>query len=170
MDSPTLYKGIYIMLFAIFTIILIAIDQISKYYTITMLKPLGSVTVINNFFSLTYVENRGAAFGILQNFRWIFIAVTFVAIIALVVYKFRYKPKGYVINTSLCFILSGAVGNMIDRVFRGYVIDMLEVTFINYPVFNIADCLVVVGTILLGIYILFIYKEPKKEVIEDANI
>ncbi len=158
------------MLFAVFTIILIAIDQISKYYTTTMLKPIGSVTVINNFFDLTYVENRGAAFGILQNSRWVFIVVTFIAIAALIVYKFKYKPKGYVINTSLCLILSGAIGNMIDRLFRGYVIDMLEVTFINYPVFNIADCLVVVGTILLGIYILFIYKEPKKEVIEDANI
>jgi signal peptidase II len=75
-------------------------------------------------------------------------------------YKIKFKPQGKVINTSLCLLLSGALGNMIDRIFLGYVVDMLEVTFIDYPVFNVADCFVVAGAILLCIYILFIYKEP----------
>ena len=66
-------------------------------------------------------------------------------------------------NSALCLLTAGAVGNLIDRIFRGYVVDMIEVTFINYPVFNVADCFVVTGALLLAVYIIFIYKEPKKD-------
>ncbi len=136
-------------------------DQISKLLTIRNLKAAGSVTLIKNVLDLTYVENRGAAFGIMQNARWIFIVITIAAIAAMLIYKLKYKPKGLVANASLCLLISGAVGNMIDRVFRGFVVDMIEVTFIDYPVFNVADCFVVVGAILLCVYILFIYKEKE---------
>ena len=157
------------MFFYLLSLLLILIDQISKYYTLKILKPIGTLEIIKGVFSLTYVENRGAAFGILQNARWVFIAATAVAIVCLIVYKCKYKPKGIVINTALQFILSGAVGNMIDRIWRGFVVDMLEVTFITYPVFNFADCLVVIGAILLAIYILFIYKESE-DVNNDGNV
>ena len=157
------------MFFYLLSILLILIDQISKYYTLKMLKPIGTLEIIKGVFSLTYVENRGAAFGILQNARWIFIAATAVAIVCLIVYKCKYKPKGIIINTALLFILSGAVGNMIDRIWRGFVVDMLEVTFITYPVFNFADCLVVIGAVLLAIYIIFIYKESE-DVNNDGNV
>ena len=157
------------MFFYLLSILLILIDQISKYYTLKMLKPIGTLEIIKGVFSLTYVENRGAAFGILQNARWIFIAATAVAIVCLIVYKCKYKPKGIIINTALLFILSGAVGNMIDRIWRGFVVDMLEVTFITYPVFNFADCLVVIGAILLAIYSIFIYKESE-DVNNDGNV
>lgn len=157
------------MFFYLLSILLILADQISKYYTLKMLKPIGTLEIIKGVFSLTYVENRGAAFGILQNARWIFIAATAIAIVCLIVYKCKYKPKGIIINTALLFILSGAVGNMIDRIWRGFVVDMLEVTFITYPVFNFADCLVVIGAILLAIYILFIYKESE-DVNNDGNV
>ena len=150
------------MLFYIVTVLLILADQLSKFLTVRYLKPVSTVAVIDGIFSLTYVENKGAAFGILQNARWVFIVATIAAIIAMVWYKCKFKPQGKVINTSLCLLLSGALGNMIDRIFLGYVVDMLEVTFIDYPVFNVADCFVVVGAILLCIYILFIYKEPEK--------
>ncbi len=157
------------MFFYLLSILLILADQISKYYTLKMLKPIGTLEIIKGVFSLTYVENRGAAFGILQNARWIFIAATAIAIVCLIVYKCKYKPKGIIINTALLFILSGAVGNMIDRIWRGFVVDMLEVTFITYPVFNFADCLVVIGAILLAIYIIFIYKESE-DVNNDGNV
>ena len=81
----------------------------------------------------------------------------------MLIYKFKAKPKGKTINISLCMLISGAVGNMLDRVFKGYVVDMLEFTFIDFPVFNVADSFVVIGAILLAVYIIFIYKEPKKE-------
>lgn len=151
------------MLFLIISFILVILDQITKLLTIKYLKPVSNVEFIKNILSFTYVENRGAAFGILQNSRWIFIAFTIIAVLAILFYKFHFKPSGKLLNSSLCLILSGAIGNLIDRIFRGYVVDMIEVTFIDYPVFNVADCFVVTGTVLLVIYILFVYKEPKKE-------
>ena len=151
------------MIFTLISILLIIADQISKIAALKILKPLSSVVILKNIFSLSYVENRGAAFGMMQNSRWIFIVVTTVAILALIVYRFKFKPKGFIVNSALCMLLAGAVGNMIDRVFRGYVIDMLEVTFISYPVFNLADCFVVIGAILLCIYILFIYDDTKEK-------
>ena len=151
------------MLFYIIAVILIILDQLSKFATIKWLKPIGTITVIEGIFDLNYVENRGAAFGIMQNQRWIFIGLTIIITIGLMFYKIKYKPKDKVLNTSICLLVSGAIGNLIDRIFRGYVVDMLEVTFIDYPVFNVADCFVVMGAILLSVYILFIYKEPQKE-------
>ncbi len=150
------------MLFSIISLLLVALDQISKFATLKYLKPVFSIEVIKDILSFTYVENRGAAFGILQNARFVFIVFTIIAIAVLIWYKYKHRPQGILINTSLCLVLSGAVGNMIDRIFRGFVVDMIEVTFIDYPVFNVADCFVVVGTILMIIYILFVYKEPKK--------
>ena len=151
------------MIFTLITLLLIICDQVSKIAVLKYLKPIGTSVVIKNIFSLTYVENRGAAFGILQNSRWIFICATIIILAVLIIYKIKYKPQGKIINTSLCLLISGAIGNLIDRIFRGFVVDMLEVTFIEYPVFNVADCFVVVGAILLGVYIMFIYKEPEKE-------
>ena len=150
------------MIFTIVTIVLVVIDQITKYLSVGSLKGASSVVLIDKLLSLTYVENRGAAFGILQNARWIFITFTFIAIIFIIYYKIKYKPQSITLNSALCLITSGAIGNLIDRVGRGYVVDMIEVTFINYPVFNIADCFVVTGAILLSIYVLFIYKENKE--------
>jgi len=155
------------MIFTLVVFFLVLLDQISKIAIIKYLKPVGTLELIKGFFSLTYVENRGAAFGILQNARWVFIAATVIISIAIIVYKIKYSPSGRLINTSLCLLISGAIGNLIDRVFRGYVVDMLEVTFITYPVFNVADCFVVVGAVLLGIYVLFVYKEPEKELIKN---
>lgn len=151
------------MYFSLFTLLLIVADQVTKHFTVTMLKPVGSIEIIKNILSFTYVENRGAAFGILQNARWIFIILTTIAIAAIIIYLLKEKPKDKTLILSLSLILSGAIGNMIDRISKGFVVDMIEVTFIDYPVFNFADCCVVIGAILLGIYILFIYKEPQKE-------
>ncbi len=158
------------MIFAIIVIVLILLDQISKFAAVKYLKPIGNFTVIEGILDFTYVENRGAAFGIMQNHRWIFITVTLIITIALIIYKIKSRPKDKVLNTSLCLIISGALGNLIDRIFRGYVVDMLEVTFIEYPVFNVADCFVVTGAILLSIYILFFYKEPEKEMKKNDQI
>lgn len=158
------------MIFAIIVIVLILLDQISKFAAVKYLKPIGNFTVIEGTLDFTYVENRGAAFGIMQNHRWIFITVTLIITIALIIYKIKSRPQDKVLNTSLCLIISGALGNLIDRIFRGYVVDMLEVTFIEYPVFNVADCFVVTGAILLSIYIIFFYKEPEKEMKKNDQI
>lgn len=151
------------MKFFLFSILSVIIDQITKYFTVKFLKPLGSIEILKGILSFTYVENRGAAFGMFQNARWIFIMLTIIAILVIIVYVLKTKQKNSTLLTSLALILSGAAGNMIDRIFRGYVVDMIEMTFIDYPVFNFADCCVVIGAILFVIYIIFIYKEPQKE-------
>lgn len=143
------------MIYLILTIGLILIDQITKIITLKQLAPIGSVTIIENILSFTYVENRGAAFGIMQNSRIFFLIFTVILIGAIIYYTIKTKQnsKFYLISTSL--IIAGGLGNFIDRLFRGYVVDMIEVTFIDYPVFNFADICIVIGAILFCVYMLF---------------
>jgi signal peptidase II len=121
------------------------------------------ITVINNFFYLRHLENEGAAFSILQGKTIIFLIV--IPIISLIMIAIIIKNKNKFLRTTLSIILAGALGNLYDRIFNnGKVIDFLEFHFGSYyfPTFNVADCFVVVGTILLAIYILFAYKEENK--------
>lgn len=118
-----------------------------------------NISVVQGVLSLTYVENRGAAFGIMQNATWFFVIVTVLVIAGLVAYTVVKKPDGNLFKWASVFVFSGAVGNLIDRVAYGYVIDMIKVDFFDFPVFNFADCCVVVGAVLFGFYIL---KSDKK--------
>ena len=148
----------------IVTILLIAIDQITKYIALINLKPISSTVFIKGFMDFTFVENRGAAFGILEGQRWFFVVITVIISVA-IIYAFLKLPnkKEYMyLRVSLVLILSGAIGNVIDRFFRGYVVDFFEFTFINWPVFNVADIYVVVGTILFAFLLLFVIKEEPK--------
>ncbi len=144
------------MLIPFILIFIILSDQWVKFLSVRYLKPLGSIELIRNIFSFTYVENRGAAFGILQNQRWFFILLT-ICISAGMVYYLITHPKDKLLRRiSLAMILGGAVGNLIDRILLGYVVDMFHVTFINFAVFNIADMAVVCGTFLLAYQLLFL--------------
>lgn len=125
------------------------IDQISKYLVLELLVEKGSVTVIPHVLDLTYVENRGAAFGILQEHRWVFMVISVVAIALILFYIGKFKPQDKLTVISLALIAGGGVGNMIDRVFRGFVVDFIEATFVKFYVFNIADSCVTVGCVLL---------------------
>lgn len=141
----------------IIVLLLAVIDQISKYFVLELLKFSNPVILINNFLRLNYVENRGAAFGILQNQQLFFIIVTSVVILAVVFYRIRYNRFNKVANLSLDLIIAGAVGNLVDRVRLNYVVDFIDVNFwgfYDFPVFNFADICVVVGTLLLALLIL----------------
>ncbi len=156
----------------ILSIILIFIDQIVKFICLQKLKPIGSIKVIENFFYLTYVENKGAAFGMLQGARWIFIGIAFIAVI-FCIYYYNKLPKNKFLNISkisLIFIIAGAIGNMIDRLFRGYVVDMFHFIFWGreFAVFNVADILVCVGTFFIAIAIIF-SEDSKKEKIDKEK-
>ena len=134
--------------------LLIGIDQLSKVWALNYLKEAGSIPVIENVFHLTYVEKRGAAFGMLQNNQWIFVIVALVASIVGIYYL--YKRKINILGKSaIIMIIAGAVGNAIDRLRLGFVVDYFDFRIIWQYVFNIADVFVVVGTIFLCIYILF---------------
>lgn len=152
----------------IITILLILLDQITKFICLQKLKPIGSLKIIEKFFYLTYVENRGAAFGILQGARYIFIFLT-ISVLIICFYYYKKIPKNkfeLLTKTSLTLIISGAIGNLIDRIFRGFVIDMFHFIFWanDFAVFNMADIFVVLGTFLLAVVILFNDIKKDKEV------
>ena len=153
----------------IIAVVLLIIDQLTKYAALTQLKPVGSVTFIDGFMDFTFVENRGAAFGILHGKIWLLLLIAAV-ICVVIICAMRKMPdtKEYkFLKWSLMLILAGAVGNIIDRLVRGYVVDFFEFTFIRWPVFNMADIYVVVGTIVMAIIVLFFIKDDKEE--KDAG-
>ena len=134
--------------------VLVIIDQIIKYLISAYLQPVGSVSVIDNIFSLTYVENKGVAFGMFSDMRWIFVALTSILLVIIIFYMFKKRPKGKFFYVCAALIIGGGIGNLIDRIFYGYVIDYLSLSFFP-PVCNFADCCITAGTIMLVIYLLF---------------
>lgn len=134
--------------------VLVIIDQIIKYFVSAYLQPVGSINVIDNLFSLVYVENRGVAFGMFSGMHWVFIALTSVLLAIIIFYMFKKRPKGRFFYICAALIVGGGVGNLIDRIFYGYVIDYISLSFFP-PVCNFADYCITVGTILLVIYLLF---------------
>ncbi|MGE5632881.1 MAG: signal peptidase II [Caulobacteraceae bacterium] len=132
---------------------IVALDQAIKYYIVNSL-PAEGITVIKNFFYLIYVENRGIAFGMLKNKTLFFIiTISIISVaIAFMIYKF-YKTYPF-IAVCLSLILGGAIGNLIDRIRLGFVVDYLHFSIFP-PVFNLADSAIVVGAILLGITVIF---------------
>lgn len=135
--------------------VLVVIDQVIKYFVSAYLQPIGSVNVIDNLFSLTYVENKGVAFGMFSGMHWLFIALTSVLLAIIIFYIFKKRPKGRFFYICAALIIGGGVGNLIDRIFYGYVIDYISLSFFP-PVCNFADYCITTGTILLVIYLLFL--------------
>lgn len=148
------FRRTIILIYEIIIAILIGLDQLSKYFALNYLKDMGSIPVVRNMFHLTYVENRGAAFGMFQNNQIIFIIVASIASVFGLYYL--HKKNIHIIGKiGVLLIISGAIGNLIDRVRLGFVVDYFDFRIIWEYVFNVADVFVVVGTVLLCIYILF---------------
>lgn len=147
------------IVFIVSLFVLIA-DQVTKYLAITHLAATP-IEIIKGIFDLTYVQNTGAAFGILQNAKWFFLLGTPIIIAAIIAYMIFNKTKSAFANISLALIIGGALGNYIDRIRYGYVIDFFD--FKKWPVFNVADSCVVVGTILFALYIFFIADKTKEK-------
>jgi len=150
------------MFWALIVILIVVADQLSKFIIVKNVEMGEMIEVIKNFFYITYIRNRGAAWSILQNGRYFFIVLTIIA--SLIIIYLLLKSKNRVYSLALSFILGGAIGNLIDRIVVGSVVDFLEFHFWSYrfPVFNVADTFVTIGTILLAYYLIFIYKEPTK--------
>ena len=150
------------MIYIIATILIVALDQISKVLT-TRYFELGEVkTIIPEILSFTYVKNEGAAFGILQGARVFFLIITIVVFFGVLYYIIKIHPHSRLEKWALAFMAGGAAGNFIDRLCLGYVRDFILVDFIEFPVFNIADCFVCIGA---GLYILYAFSDifKKKE-------
>lgn len=141
----------------IIVILGLILDRVLKIWSLNYLQKVNEINVINNYFSLLFVKNKGAAFGIFQNKVIILSIVTSIVTLALIFYLIKYRPKNKLLRISLSLIISGAIGNLADRVYYGFVVDFISLhykTAYYFAVFNIADSLVVIGTILLAIYIL----------------
>ncbi len=143
----------------ILSVLIILLDQISKFAAIKYLKGFAPHVIILNFFQFNYVENYGAAFGILQNRKLFFVVITLSVIIGISVFLVKnYYSINFFMRIGLSMLLGGAIGNFIDRVRLGYVVDFISFRLLNkyeFPVFNIADISVVIGTAIILILILF---------------
>ena len=141
----------------------ILLDQLTKWLAVAFLQGQESFPLWQDVLHFTYVENRGAAFGMLSDHRWVFMVVSTVAIVALLIYLFAFRPKNLVAQISLAMIVGGGIGNMIDRIRLGYVIDFIDFTLIDFAVFNVADSFVTVGAFLLMGYLIWdTVQETKK--------
>ena len=135
--------------------ILVVIDQVSKALAVTFLKNAASFPLWEGVFELQYCENPGIAFSLLENQRWLFIPATCLVMIALIIMLIRSDLRhSKMFSVSCALILAGGIGNLIDRIAYKYVIDFLYFKLIDFPIFNFADCCVVVGAILLFAYLL----------------
>ena len=144
------------MLVAVITLSVILVDIFTKYLVVQLLRPLGrSVTAIPYLFDFTYVENRGIAFGLLADNRWFFMMVSAILIVVIVFMIKMSKINHKLFLVSMSMILGGGIANMLDRIFIGYVVDFIDVAFVDFAVFNVADSCVVVGSCLLAVYIIF---------------
>lgn len=137
----------------IVTVLVVGLDQLTKLLTLHYLPSTGDTfEFIPKVLNFTYIENRGAAFGMLADKRWVFILISIVVIVVMIAFIIIKKPKDVLLCTSVSMIVGGGIGNMIDRIFRGYVVDMIDVQFIDFYVFNVADSAVCVGCGLLILY------------------
>ncbi len=161
-------RAIYGLLLGVLGILL---DQWTKYLAVRNLKNAADIILIPGVLQLSYVENRGAAFGLLQNQRVLFFIFTAVVmVIGLWFYRKIYDSPGFFpLRACIILILTGACGNLIDRLRLVYVVDFIYFSLIDFPVFNVADIFVTVGTFLLLILFLFYYKEEDLAAIFDRK-
>lgn len=141
--------------------VLLLIDQWTKYLAVVKLKGQNAFVLIEGVLELDYLENRGAAFGMLQNQKIFLVAVgvAFLTVISFVLIKLPEHKKYIPLHLLAVMIMAGGLGNMIDRIRLDYVVDFISFVLINYPIFNVADIFVVVATIGIMILLLLVYKE-----------
>ena len=142
-------------------VVLVCIDQFTKYLVVGHLKDRPAYVLIRNIFQLEYLENRGAAFGIFQNQRWFFVIMTVVILVIVSWFYGRTPVEKRYLPLRICMIIltAGAIGNFIDRLTRGYVVDFFYFSLIDFPIFNVADIYVTMTFIVLVLLIFFYYKD-----------
>ena len=141
--------------------VLVFIDYYTKYLAVIKLKNQAAFNIIDGVLEFNYLENRGAAFGMLQNQKmfFVFIAVIFLSVIVFVLLRTPDDRKYRKLHILLTMIAAGAIGNMIDRLRFDYVVDFIYIVLINFPIFNVADMYVTFATVILIIQVLFVYKD-----------
>ena len=153
-----------LLYYSLFAAFIVAADQFTKYLTVANIPLFADVPFIPGLLQLTYVQNTGAAFSSFEGQQWLF-ALIFLVFTGLIVYECKYNKMGFLPFERWCIaaIYGGGLGNMIDRVRMGYVVDMIETTFIEFPVFNVADCFITCGCILLIAHLVLFNKDFWKD-------
>ncbi len=146
-------------------ILLLGFDQWTKYLAITRLKGQPAFVLIDGVLELQYLENRGSAFGMLQNQKYfiLFVGIVFLAAIIFFLFKLPARKKFNSVHILLSAVIAGGIGNMADRFRFDYVVDFIYFVLINYPIFNVADIYIVVSTLCLFLLFLFVFKESDLE-------
>ena len=139
-----------IIYYFLISVAVVILDQLSKFIAVKYLMPVSSFPIIKDVIHFTYVENKGAAFGMLQDQRWVFMVISTVMIAVLIFIMVKYKKYFHpLMLIGIAFVFGGGIGNMIDRTLLGYVVDFIDFTLINFAVFNIADSFICVGVGLM---------------------
>ncbi|MGP1361932.1 MAG: signal peptidase II [Candidatus Fimenecus sp.] len=152
--------------------ILITLDRLFKYFAVKSLSVKGSVTVIKGILSFSYVENTGAAFGLFKNSKLVLIVFTLALLIGLFYVLYFKKLDNKFLHYNVAIITAGGMGNLVDRIIKGYVVDYIKTDFISFPVFNFADICVTVGAfclIIFMIYEIYILRKNETECIENLE-
>lgn len=150
----------------------VALDQLTKLLVLKLMSLGQSIAIIPNVINLTYIQNRGAAFGMLSGHRWIFMIISTLAICGIGVYLFGFCKERMCLQLGLAMIVGGGIGNMIDRIAYGYVVDMIDFCLFDFWkwIFNVADACVCIGAGLVMLaLVLDIIKESKKKKENDEN-
>ena len=150
--------------YTLFSIAIVVLDQVTKYLTVANIELFADIPFVPGLLQLTYVRNTGAAFSSFEGQQWLF-AIVFIVFTGAILYEYFKKPMPFSKLERWCIaaVYGGGLGNMIDRVRLGYVVDMIETTFIEFPVFNVADCFITCGCILLMVSLFLFNKEFWKE-------
>ncbi|MDE7365192.1 MAG: signal peptidase II [Ruminococcus sp.] len=159
------------ILLIITILVLVVIDQLVKHWAVDVLQPVGTMDFIHfgNFkiIDLTYLENDGAIFGSMSGQRWFLVGFTSLVVVAAFVFMLMSLKRSKLLATSIMLFVAGGIGNLIDRIRFGYVVDMFEIKLFRFAIFNVADICVTIGFVLVFIYVFFI--EPKIEKAEVKN-
>jgi len=156
------------MLCFLFAALVVLLDQLFKHWVVIAIPLHEEMELIPGILRLTHVENTGAAFSILANQRWLLAGIAFVAAFILIMILLRYN-EGFWGTLGLAAVLGGAVGNLIDRVFYGHVIDMFEPVFVNFAIFNIADIFITLGGITFCVFFIVVSFRPKRSAVTSGE-
>ena len=156
-----------LLFYGLFAAFIVIADQITKLLVLKNIELHGDVKAIPGLFHLTYLQNTGAAFSSFQGMRWMFVGI-FIVLTVVLLFEYFKKPLPFTTLDRFCLaaVYGGALGNVIDRIIYGYVVDMICVDFMDFPVFNVADCFITCGSILLMVHLIFFnkafWKDDKK--------
>ena len=155
------------MLAAIIVIFSIIADQVSKYIVVQNIELRGSVPFINGFMNFYHTRNEGGGWSILDGGGWerlVLLSISLIAMGLIVYILVKFYKRHTLLNVALAMVLGGATGNMIDRIRLGYVVDFFHTEFIDFPTFNVADCFITVGAVLLCVYVIFFDAKVEKRI------